>query len=311
LPPFATPLPPRSGADPRPRTLAALRRALENPPRHYLQQRLDLRLPREEEPWPDSEPFAHDDGRQRFQLAQRVYAELRDGRGDDPERLCQRLLAEGLLPPAASGAVRLEAALALAAPGAQAARAWSPDPAQAQPFQFELDGEDFGGRFDAVHARGLVQFRPGAAHGRVQLAFGLEHLAWHAAGETRPVLRLIAGEPPLELPRLPRAEAQQALRSLRALAAQAAREALPFLPRAGYAWYAARASGAEALEAARRCWCGGEGQAGEGEDAWVRLALRGQDPFADADADAQARFQQLACAVFDALPASAAERADG
>ena len=41
----------------------------------------------------------------------------------------------------------------------------------------------------------------------------------------------------------------------------------------------------------------------EGDDAWVKLALRGQDPFFDEDAGALMNFDQYSARVFHGLPA--------
>ena len=94
----------------------------------------------------------------------------------------------------------------------------------------------------------------------------------------------------------------------------AAREPLPFLPKAAYAWQQAVRTGRpdRAHAEAEKCWLGGENAGyGEGRDPWVRLALRGHDPFADEDVGALLRFGELALTVFDALaPVEATETVD-
>jgi exodeoxyribonuclease V gamma subunit len=312
-PPFvASPLPPRDEAPAM--TRDELVRALRNPARHFLQRRLDVRLPQRDDPLPDSEPFALDDGLHRYALAERVFAALRAG-DDDGEALARRLLAEGWLPPGPAGVEMLAVARGLAGGCARAARERAPDRPTPRAWRLDVDGVALSGRFDAVHSTGLLQFRPGQGHGGAQLAFGLDHLLWHAIGETRPVLRLLPGQAPCTLRVLTPAEARSRLQAVLDVARCAAREPLPFLPKAAYAWQQAVRSGQpeKAHAEAEKCWLGSDaGRYGEGGDPWVRLALRGHDPFADEDVDALRRFGELALTVFDALaPVEDAEAIDG
>ena len=177
------------------------------------------------------------------------------------------------------------------------------------PWRIPLPGRDLVGSFDGVHQQGLLQFRPGAANGRVILDFGLDWLAWSALGETRPVLRLLPGQPRWEIPPLAPEAARARLADLVAMAGEAARQALPFMPRSGSAWHVV-ATGDKpegAAAAARKFWSGNNGYAGEGDDAWVRLALRGQDPFLDDDGGALMNFDQYSARVFHGLPAEGAQ----
>ena len=72
------------------------------------------------------------------------------------------------------------------------------------------------------------------------------------------------------------------------------------MPKAGYAWFK-RAPGDAAWKAASDQWNTREGH-GEGDDAWVRLALRGRDPFLDSNQESVELFQQLATDIFQAMP---------
>jgi len=74
---------------------------------------------------------------------------------------------------------------------------------------------------------------------------------------------------------------------------------LPFMPKAGYAWFK-RSPGDAAWKAASDQWSTRDGN-GEGEDAWVRLALRGRDPFLDGNQESVELFQQLATDIFQAV----------
>ena len=309
LPPFvAHALPAPDAADPAPATVpeltrAALFRALANPARHFLTQRLALRLPQLEDALPDSEPFDSGDGALRHRLGQQVFEALRVGEADEAA-LQQRLLSQALLAPGPAGRETLRAARGLVAGAARAANQWAPDAAQPMPWRIALPGRELVGCFERVHSLGLLQFRPGKAQGRVILDMGLDWLLWSALGETRPVLRLLAGTAPREIPPLPQAQALQRLADYGALADQAAQQALPFLPRSGWAWYqhATSDTPVRAEPAARALWTGGNGYAGEGDDPWVRLALRGQDPFVDGDPGALQHFDELCDRIFRGLP---------
>ena len=108
---------------------------------------------------------------------------------------------------------------------------------------------------------------------------------------------------------MPQAQALARLADYVALADQAAQQALPFLPKSGWAWFQHATSDTpeKAEPAARALWCGGgNGFAGEGDDPWVKLALRGQDPFVDGDPGALQHFDELADRVFRGLPAMGA-----
>lgn len=286
---------------------AALFQALANPAKHFLTQRLALRLPQLQDELPDSEPFDSGDGWLRHRLGQQVFDALRAGDVDEAT-LHARLLSQAMVAPGPAGREMLRAVRGVVGGAARSARDWAPDAAQPMAWRIALPGRDLVGSFAGVHARGLLQFRPGKAHGRVVLDLGLDWLLWSALGETRPVLRLVAGEPPQEIAPMPQAQALARLSDVVVLADQAAQQALPFLPKSGWAWFQHATSDTpdKAEPAARALWCGGNGFGGEGDDPWVKLALRGQDPFVDGDAGALQHFDELADRVFRGLPAMGA-----
>ncbi|WP_356448039.1 hypothetical protein, partial [Streptomyces sp. NPDC006624] len=74
---------------------------------------------------------------------------------------------------------------------------------------------------------------------------------------------------------------------------------LPFLPRAGWLWYEAAMQDKDGWSRAEAQWHGGPRHWGEGGQPGVRLALRGRDPFADAELGEQ--FRGIARLVFDAV----------
>ena len=139
-------------------------------------------------------------------------------------------------------------------------------------------------RLEHVHASGLRQFSASKGHGKTQLGLGIDALVWSALGESRPIHRLVSR---------PGAAGDRA-----AAGGAGSRATCSACSNCSRRWRAARA----AVHAPRRLrlfqqstratprgtqrarsWSTRDGH-GEGEDAWVRLALRGRDPFVDDDA---------------------------
>jgi exonuclease V gamma subunit len=84
--------------------------------------------------------------------------------------------------------------------------------------------------------------------------------------------------------------------------------AIPFMPKAGYRYFQQN-DASRGWQLARKEW---NSDFGEGQDPWVRLALRGADPFRDDDQAATQQFKDWSLRVFGALPGAAggAEPAD-
>jgi exodeoxyribonuclease V gamma subunit len=304
LPAFFTDLPARAAA---PESAIVSRddlyRALAHPPKWFLRQRLGLRLSEIAQRLPDVEPFDGNDGLRRHGLSERVFAALIAGDTIDRGALQTRLLAEGWIAPGALGAQEADAIIDTLAAPARQWRQWARGPAGTRGFELPLSGQRLIGRLSAIHEPGLLQFRAGSAHGKAQLALGIDALIWSALGETRPVLRWLGGALPQTIAAIAPASARETLGELIALLQQAQEQPLPLMPKAGYAYAQARHAGKSddlAWRAASAHWWSRKDY-GEGEDAWVRLALRGNDPFVSPDSVAAGQFRQLACALFDPL----------
>ncbi len=74
----------------------------------------------------------------------------------------------------------------------------------------------------------------------------------------------------------------EALRALLALRDEGLRRPLPFAPYSGWELFSAEKP-ERGLQKAAKKWRGGERQWAEGDSDALRLALRGRDPFGDAD----------------------------
>ena len=277
-----------------------LRRDLQHPPRAFLRHALGLQLDAGRGRLPEDEPFGREDPLQQHALKQRLFAELVAAPTlPGVEDLRRRLLAEGWIAPAADGE-REVARLRTALLGASAQwRHWADGAPQTRSFQLPLDTVVLEGTLAPVHDSGLLQFRAGKPHGRTRLDLALDALCWSALGETRPVHRLILeGRVDVRTPLEPDV-ARAALAQLVALQGRVRANALPLMPQTAWAYVEALAKGKDedaAFALAARTWQ--EHGHSEGHDPWVRLALRGRDPFVpDNNGDAD-EFRRLALLLF-------------
>ncbi|HEV8695538.1 MAG TPA: exodeoxyribonuclease V subunit gamma, partial [Lysobacter sp.] len=280
-------------------TIAELRNFLCDPPRVFLRERLAVRLPDEGEASDDVEPLMLPGrGWQRQQLQRAVFAACVER---DIEGLQQRLRAQALLPSGPLGTRQLERLLGEVRPYAEVFRQWRAGDAVALNVDLDLDGVRLQGRVEDAYPNGLARFRFDELHGPAQIAHGLDWLVLSASGDARPLAQFAASRtgvgPHLRPPVTP-TQARAALHSLLTLRAWGLCDPLPFLPRAGWHWYDAVAHGKDGWGKAEAQWHGGRSW-GEGTTASARLALRGRDPFADAELGES--FRHIATQVFDAV----------
>ena len=193
------------------------------------------------------------------------------------------------------------------APAVTAWLDWGTDEGRILAYELPLRGGVLSGALARVHASGLRQFSASQPHGMTVLGLGIDALVWSALGNEQPVRRILIGREPEVLAAMPADEASDRLQALADLLGQARRRALPFMPRSAHAWFTAAPE--RAWSSARQCWLAREGH-GEGDDPWVRLALRGMDPFVDGDAANSEQFRLLAAQVFSLLPGAHRKHAD-
>lgn len=313
LPAFA-PLPlPRAAPAVEPLSIDRLRSALMRPHAAYLQDSVGLRLPEEEAPLAEHEPFGEPDPLSRYQLRHAAFAAwLRTGSRPEGAALHARLLARALAAPGADGRASVEATLDDIAPFAQCALAEG----------FGIDSESLpialatrsrllqGSLRDVQNGGALrVALSPDGRHGGQALRHGIDR--WLASLHGLPLYEIAvangASQPALRVyPPLREAAAIASLQALIDLREEALREPLPFLPRSGYTYFGlAREKGRDiALEKAAEGWRGGDRQFGEAGPA-TRLALRGRDPFIDGDLAQRERFVRIADALFGAMESDA------
>jgi exodeoxyribonuclease V gamma subunit len=292
---FADGVPPADAGQQLDWTREQLLRAISNPSREFLGERLALRLPESSERLPESEPFALDDGLDRWQRQNRLLDLALAQPQLDEAALAKRLLAEGRIAPGAAGRAALAHSLEALEP---ALEAWRGDRQTMQPLAYELELGRFrlSGVLPRVLPAGLRQFTASKAHGKTLLALGLDALVWSALGRTDEIDRVVCEQPRLRFAPLPQMLARQKLESLIAMALEARVQALPFMPKAALEFWR-KGEEAAGLKAAEKSW---HGDFGEGRDPWVNMALRGAEPFVDEAATR--RFVGLARFVFEKMP---------
>ena len=287
-----------------------LRAFFRDPAAAFLRQRMALRLPEAAVAAEDTEPLVLPDaGLARYHLQHAVFEALAAGDACDSDALHAHLRARALLPSGPLGRRQLTALCAQVRPYAEAFARWRAGAPATLAFTFDLGDVELHGSLAGLYANGLARQRFGAPSGTSQIAHGLDWLVLSALGDARPLAQCIDGaDGPgvyLHAPLDP-FEARQRLRSLLALREDGLRAPLPFLPYSGWCWYEAqfhaaadaRGNGKSPWEKAFERWHGERGFR-EGDAPAAQLALRGRDPFADAELGQ--RFRDIATQVFDAV----------
>lgn len=268
-------------------SLDALRRFLLDPAGQFLRQRLGLRLPEPEDAGEDIEPLqAPSRGLQKAQLQRAVFDALLEGR--DTAAMQAMLRARGLLPSGPPGRRALAQVSAEVAPYAEAFAHWRGDvEAQSLPLEIGIDGLRLHGRLADAWPQGVARLQFGKPGGRAAIRDGLDWLLATAAGAGIPFFDFHddkeRGVGPHPREPLSRDAAMAALRALLALRVEGLRRPLPFAPYSAWELFTADSTEQGLRNAAAR-WRGSERSWAEGEGDALRLALRGRDPFADADA---------------------------
>ncbi|PNS08792.1 exodeoxyribonuclease V subunit gamma [Solilutibacter silvestris] len=270
-------------------SLGALRGFLLDPTGTFLRQRLHLRLPEIEAAGEDVEPLqAPGRGLQRSRLQRAVFDGLVGGA--TPSALQGSLRARGLLPSGAPGRHVLDELVAEIDPYARAFGHWRGTAvASTLSLETEIDGVRLHGRITDAWPQGLMRLRFGEMNGPAAIRHGLDWLLAEAAGVELPFDELFDdgddGIGPHTRPSIGREAARDALRALLVLRDDGLRQPLPFAPYSAWELFKLATAGkvAQGVKKAAEKWHGSARGWAEGDDAALRLALRGRGPFADAD----------------------------
>ena len=281
-------------------SLDELRRFLVDPAGQFLSLSLGLRLPGQIEASDDVEPLVVDERSAEARSVQ--LAVVKATLTDDDTATYPRLRARALLPSGALGERGFDALKAQTHPYAAALRGWLDGTAlESRRHEVTLDGIRLHGRVADRHPQGLVRLRAGPLNGNAAIRHGLDWLLSNAAGDAVPLVEFHDdaehGVGPHITPAVAAPQAMEALRCLLHLRAHGLRTPLPFGPYTGWALYTSRPD-RQRSEAAKR-WHGSDRSWGEAQGESIRLALRGQDPFAD---DAHyATLRRISMTVFTAV----------
>jgi len=212
--------------------LAVLAKFLVNPARHFLEQRLGLRLPRAEAAPEDREVFTLD-SLSAYGMKQEWLERAR--RGEPTEALAQRLAVDGSLPLGPAGRLQLQQlesrVLTLLAGLSPEERTWvKPVPVALTLGEFVLEGQ-----VTDLTAAGLRRIRPARFNPADLLRLWLGQLTLAAQGaEPPPPARLIVEEERWSLPAP--AQAREVLAGLLELYAKGLCRPLPFFPKSAWAF---------------------------------------------------------------------------
>ena len=251
----------------------------------FLEQRLQLRLPRDEEEPRDEEPFVPA-GLEWWQLRQQALDDLLARQ--DPERVGARLRAAGLLPHGQAGTRVLTRLREEVAPFAEQVAPLRESLAPPLTLDLEIDGWRLQGEIGRWDGQGLLDWRVGKTRPQDRLALWIRHLALCAARDDVADARFLASEDEgLTLPPLDFDKAREHLGGLLGWYAEGLRTPLPFLSQSSWAWAEAVAKG-KAKDSPKEV-------NDERGRPTVRLAFRDRDPLADP------RFRELAEAVYGPL----------
>lgn len=277
--PFAAQPLPEPGPEWREVTLDQLADFLAHPARHFLRERLRLRLPDEESPLAESEP-AELDHLAKYQLRDAITRRSVAQRALSADLVTAR--AGGALPPgyagdSAYGSVAREVVDLLQRIG----------PAVNEPlldplsFEVAADGWRLSGALTDVRPSGLVRYRAAKRKAGDRLRAWVAHLALQLAAPVDHPRVTISHTTDGTLRLRPIQNAAEVLRALLQLYARGLRSPLPLFAETSWE-YATRKDGVKGgrtdpLDAARSVWQGSEQHGGESEDGWYQLAFRGVD----------------------------------
>ena len=252
-----------------------------HPVRFFLQQRLGLRLARQDDLLPESEAFCLDH-LQKYQLCREIVTTLLAE--EDAAPLFHRLQAAGALPRGEFGRILYQEMLETAAALARELTPLTQVPVSPCEVDIRLPDISIKGWLTSLFSTGRVSYRPTKLKAQDLLQLWIHHLILQmvqpehvAQHSTHVATDTIISFGPVHDP-----EAE--LAPLISFYQQGLAEPLHFYPGTSYAWAKAKTTTA-AANSARKTWYSGYYR-GEEEDPAYSIALRGQDPL-------DTRFEQL------------------
>jgi len=260
-----------------------------NPARAFLQQRLQITFPREQELLEDDEPFAMDT-LDRYLMQEQVLAhelageddsfELQQARGELPAAPFDRLSYDAMHDNVAKLITHLADAVS--------------DTAKKRELELPLDGVTLHGVLHPLHHGELLRARPADLKARDRLRNWIYHLA-HCAVSDTPVKSHYYSKN-LKLVYQPVADARTQLTQLLSLYREGLSRPLPFYPETS--WHTARGETSKALSAWNRDDF--NTRKSESEDDYIALAMRGREALGE-------EHRELAKRIYEPLIAALEE----
>ena len=255
-------------------TLDDLLNFFRNPARAFLNHRLSVRLPGEEERLEESEPFALDalESWQARELLLQTHLS-----GMPPETAWRRLRGEGRLPHGMSGELAHEEAEEESRRLAGILRPLLLERPLQPPFplELELEGWQLQGMLAPFHGDGLIDHRVGRLRGQDHLSLWIRHLALCSAVDAATLRdsQFVTLEERIRFPTLEAGKARTLLLALLELYEEGLQQPLPFFPRTAWAWINDDRKWLESWEGAPY-----RGYPGECTDPAIALVHRDRDP---------------------------------
>ncbi|MGI8480570.1 MAG: exodeoxyribonuclease V subunit gamma, partial [Chthoniobacterales bacterium] len=274
--------------------IAALVKFFAQPSKFFLEQRLGLSLPRDEEELQDREPFVMHNLR-KYDTGARLLADALAGR--DLTTVAEIARAQGILPAGGAGAFQFEELCRNARAFAEAIRAHVAIPlAPPEPIREQIGDFILQGVLDQVRGDALLRFRLAKFKAKDFLRIWIEHLARNLRGPK--TSRLFGKEkedvvgyefPPLE-------NARELLSDLLVLYWRGLQQPLPLFPRTSWKFAEKIAAGKKEKDARyslRDEWKGKDNDGrGERVERWIALAFRNVEEPLDEE------WEKLSRAVF-------------
>jgi len=241
-----------------------------NPSRAFLQQRLQISFPREEEALEDDEPFAMN-ALERYFLQEELLAHALAGE----EEIYTLLEARGELPAAPFDRLSYDAMHDNVAKLITHLAEAVSDTAAKRELELPLEAVTLRGVLRPLHHGELVRARPAELRARDRLRNWIYHLA-HCAVSDTPIRSHYYGKD-LKLVYQPVIDARAQLSELVALYREGLTRPLPFFPETS--WHTAR----DEKSKADKAWYKDDfnTRKSESEDDYIALAMRGQDPLGE------------------------------
>lgn len=272
----ALPLPEEAG---REIELGALERFLENPARHFLRERLGVRLAAAEAAPQDAESFRLD-RLAAYRLRGEALSAALAGQGLE-EAVLPLAAARGDLPLGPVGSLDFARGTAGVPDLAAVLRPALARTLPALEVDLVLDGFRLRGWLSGVTPGGLVTYRVGKVGAKDCLRLWVRHLALCALAPAGVSLASRHFGEDGELALGPVADARAQLRALAGAWREGLAAPLPFFPETSLAWARAERTGTpegDCWRAARKHWHDGYQDRGEALDVWVAVAFRDWEP---------------------------------